>query len=65
RRVDGRGRSSHAKRDRSNAGGCSETLPRRSVGRFRRTPDGSRQPRVAFCSRGQDDRGAGSDGGRI
>ncbi|KAF8433881.1 hypothetical protein L210DRAFT_3554897, partial [Boletus edulis BED1] len=53
--VDGRGRSPHAKRARSNAGGCSETLPRRSVGRFRRTPDVSRQPRVAFCSRGRDD----------
>ncbi|KAF8452042.1 hypothetical protein L210DRAFT_3516284, partial [Boletus edulis BED1] len=75
RRVDGRGRSSHAKRDRSNAGGCSESahrtcpqhlraLPRRSVGRFRRTPDGSRQPRVAFCSRGRHDKGAGSDSGR-
>ncbi|KAF8451936.1 hypothetical protein L210DRAFT_2002974 [Boletus edulis BED1] len=75
RRVDGRGRSSHAKRARSNAGGCSESarracpqhlraLPRRSVGRFRRTADGSRHQSVAFCIRGRDDQGAGSNSGR-
>ncbi|KAF8418929.1 hypothetical protein L210DRAFT_3578331 [Boletus edulis BED1] len=51
RRVDGRGRSSHAKRARSNAGGCSET-------------DGSRHQSVAFCIRGRDDQGAGSNSGR-
>ncbi|KAF8449291.1 hypothetical protein L210DRAFT_3524356, partial [Boletus edulis BED1] len=56
RRVDGRGRSSHAKRARSNAGGCSETA--------RRTSDGSRHPSVAFCSGGRHDQGAGSDGRR-